>query len=105
MADPRKQLADPHAEWWTMADIAAYWNVKPRTVWDYRYQTLHPRRPGQAAKLPPEDDTFGPIPVWRPQAIIDFERPGRGRGGGRPKTRTETQGAVGAVRSDHASAP
>jgi hypothetical protein len=91
MADPDKQLADPHAEWWTMADIAAYWNVDHRTVRDYRYQTRHPRRPGQAAKLPPHDDTFGPTPVWRPRTIIGFKRPGRGHGGGpKPGGRTRT---------------
>jgi hypothetical protein len=103
MAEPRKQLADPHAEWWTMADIAAHWNIELGTVWDYRYQTEHPRRPGQAAKLPPEDDTFGRTPVWRPRTIIDFKRPGRGRGGGPKPGRTES--AAGAARSSHASTP
>ena len=75
-------MADPLKEWWTMADIADHWGVQPGTIWDYRYQTLHPRNPGQAPKLPAEDDTIGRIPVWRPQTVIRFERPGRGRGGG-----------------------
>jgi hypothetical protein len=103
MADPHKQLADSLAEWWTMADIAAYWHVEPGTVWDYRYQTLHPRRPGQAAKLPPEDDTIGRTPVWHPRTIIDFERPGRGHGGG-PKAR-RTESAAGAAQPSDASTP
>jgi hypothetical protein len=90
MADLHKHLADPRAQWWTMADIAAYWEVKPGTVWDYRYQTLHPR-PGQAAKLPPHDDMIGRTPVWRPRTITGFKRPGRGHGGGpKPGGRTRT---------------
>ena len=79
-----------------MADIADYWDVEPGTIWDYRYQTLHPRKPGQAPKLPTEDDTHGRTPVWRPQTVIGFERPGRGRGGGPKHNRTENQGPAGA---------
>lgn len=94
-------MADPDAEWWTMADIAEHWGVEPGTIQDYRNQTRHPRRPGQAAKLPPEDDKFGRTPVWRPGTILGFKRPGRGRGGGR-KSRGQEPGQPGSSPGDGA---
>jgi hypothetical protein len=96
MADPHKRPADPLAEWWTIADIARYWRVKPGTIWDYRYQTRH-AKPGQAPKLPTEDDQFGRTPVWHPKTIIGFERPGRGHGGGPKRSRAGNQGTAGAA--------
>lgn len=63
--------ADPNADYWTVADVAAYWGVSPQTIRTYRS-----RRRGE---LPKEDRMFGRSPVWRPATIIDFERPGQGR--------------------------
>ena len=94
-------MADPDAEWWTMADIAEHWGVEPGTIQDYRNQTRHPRRDGQAAKLPPEDSKFGRTPVWRPETIISFKRPGRGHGGGR-KPRAPEPGQPGSSPGDGA---
>jgi hypothetical protein len=87
-------VADPLKEWWTMADIADHWGVELGTIWDYRYQTNHPKTPGQAPKLPTEDDTIGRTPVWRPQTIIGFERPGQGHGGGPKPDRAENPGTA-----------
>lgn len=69
MPDDDLPLADPRKEWWTIADFAAYWGVKPRTI--HVYRTI----PG---RTPPEDDRFGSTPVWRPDTIIEFKRPGPG---------------------------
>ena len=88
-------MADPLKEWWTMADIADHWGVELGTIWDYRYQTNHPKTPGQAPKLPTEDDTIGRTPVWRPRTIIGFERPGQGHGGGPKRDRPEKPGTAG----------
>lgn len=81
-------MADPGKQWWTMADIADHWRLPVGTVWDYRYQTRHPRKPGAAAKLPPEDDVIGRTPVWHPQTILNFKRPGQGHGGGPKRGRS-----------------
>jgi hypothetical protein len=87
-------VADPLKEWWTMADIADHWGVELGTIWDYRYQTNHPKTHRQAPKLPTEDDTIGRTPVWRPQTIIGFERPGQGHGGGPKRDRAENPGTA-----------
>lgn len=69
MTDDRP-LADPDADWWTMEDIAAHWDIKLKTVHGYRWRGL--------GQLPPEDTIIGRTPVWRPATIIGFKRPGRG---------------------------
>jgi hypothetical protein len=79
-------MADPEADWWTITDIAEHLGVKRQTVERYR----HPRRPGpdgpvRAAELPEPDRHIGATPVWRPERIIGWERPGQGAGGGRPR--------------------
>lgn len=63
-------MADPNADYWTIADIAEYWHVSPQTVRSYRSRGK--------GELPKEDRTFGRSPVWRPATIINFERPGQG---------------------------
>jgi hypothetical protein len=60
---------DPNADYWTLQDIAAYWGVEYESVRRYR------NRPG---KLPPQDETFGRSPVWRPATVIGWQRPRQG---------------------------
>lgn len=70
--DPRDKdlpLADPRKTWWTAADIAVHWGVKQTTI--HVYRTI----PG---RLPEEDDRIGGKPVWRPDTITSFRRPGQG---------------------------
>ncbi|MEU8031313.1 MarR family transcriptional regulator [Streptomyces sp. NPDC049099] len=62
--------ADPKAEYWSVADVAAYWGVSPQTIRTYRSR--------KRGELPKEDAVFGRSPVWRPATIIDFVRPGQG---------------------------
>lgn len=62
--------ADPDADYWTIEDVAAHWNVKPETVRSYRS-----RKKGE---LPDADRKVGRTPVWYPATIINFQRPGRG---------------------------
>jgi hypothetical protein len=77
-ADPAPpHLADPDADYWTTDDIAAHWGVSKTTVHAYRARGK--------GELPPQDSTLGRKPLWRPATILNFRRPGRGAGGGRPK--------------------
>ncbi|TDB88329.1 MarR family transcriptional regulator [Actinomadura sp. KC216] len=68
MADDKRKLADPKKTYWTIADVAAHWGVKPTTIHTYRTRGW----------LPPEDETIGNAPVWKPKTITSFKRPGRG---------------------------
>lgn len=68
MAAEDRPLADPNAVYWTIADVAAYWGVKPATIHTYRTRGW----------LPEPDDRIGNAPVWKPKTIIEFKRPGRG---------------------------
>lgn len=68
MADAERPLADPKAVYWTIADVAAHWGVKPTTIHTYRTRGW----------LPEPDDRIGNAPVWFPKTIIDHKRPGRG---------------------------
>lgn len=61
-------LADPRKAYWTIADVAAYLGIKEETVRTYR----------KRGWLPKEDDKFGQSPVWKPETIINFKRPGQG---------------------------
>lgn len=67
MAEAEKP--DPNADYWTLADIAAYWEVAYDSVRSYR---------SRAGKLPPQDGTFGRSPVWRPATVIGWQRPRQG---------------------------
>jgi hypothetical protein len=74
-------MGDPAADWWTMADIAAFLSsrsgreVKVASVRRYRV------RPRERGGLPPEDRMFGQTPVWRPQTVIHWcEHDRRGQG-------------------------
>lgn len=62
-------MPDPDAQFWTVKDVAEYWNVKPATVYVYRTRKW----------LPDQDDRIGNAPVWKPKTIMEFERPGRGK--------------------------
>jgi hypothetical protein len=68
--------ADPNADYWTIADVAAYWHVRPQTIRAYRSRGR--------GELPPADRSFGDSPVWKPATIIGFQRVGQG-------TRTDLQ--------------
>lgn len=64
-------LADPAKTWWTIADVAAHYGVKPQTIRVYR--TV----PG---KLPDPDETINRSPLWKPATIQGWKIPGPGRG-------------------------
>lgn len=72
---------DPEADWWTIAEVAAYLGVRESTVIVYRNRG----KKGLASGLPPEDHKFGATPVYKPTTIINWKRPGQGTGGGRPR--------------------
>lgn len=59
-------------QWWTMADIAREWGVKVKTIYWYRHLATH----GKPHMLPEPDGYVGRVPVWRPQTVRRFERPG-----------------------------
>jgi hypothetical protein len=61
---------DPHADYWTIADVAAYWRVSEQTIRAYRSRGR--------GELPPSDRTWGRSPVWRPATITSFQRLGQG---------------------------
>ncbi|QDN58688.1 helix-turn-helix domain-containing protein [Streptomyces sp. S1D4-20] len=63
-------MADPNADYWTIADVARYWGVSEQTIRAYRS-----RRRGE---LPPADKVFSRSPVWKPATIIGFQRLGQG---------------------------
>lgn len=63
-------MADPTADYWTIADIADHWDVSPQTVRTYRSRGR--------GELPEPDKVFGRSPVWRPATILNFQRPGQG---------------------------
>ncbi|MFJ8309787.1 MULTISPECIES: helix-turn-helix transcriptional regulator [unclassified Streptomyces] len=63
-------MADPNADYWTVADIADHWGVTPQTIRTYRSR--------KRGELPEPDKLFGRSPVWKPATIIGFQRPGRG---------------------------
>jgi hypothetical protein len=63
-------VADPEADYWTIADVADHWGVSEQTIRAYRS-----RRRGE---LPPPDRTYGRSPVWRPATITGFQRLGQG---------------------------
>ena len=65
-----RDVADPNADYWTVADIAEYWHVAPQTVRTYRSR--------KRGELPEPDNVFGRSPVWKPATIINFVRPGQG---------------------------
>lgn len=63
-------MADPKAEYWTVADIAEHWGVKVTTVRAYRSR--------KRGELPEPDQVYGRTPLWKPATIAAFERPGQG---------------------------
>lgn len=63
-------MADVSADYWTINDVADYWGVTPQTIRTYRSRGR--------GELPKEDRMFNRSPVWRPQTIVRFARPGQG---------------------------
>jgi hypothetical protein len=63
-------MADPTADYWTVADIAEHWGVTAQTIRTYRSR--------KRGELPEPDNVFGRSPVWKPATILNFERPGQG---------------------------
>lgn len=63
-------MADPNAEYWTVAEIAEHWGVKEQTVRSYRSR--------KRGELPEPDRIYGRTPLWKPATIIGFVRPGQG---------------------------
>lgn len=66
-------MPEAAAEWWTLADIARYWDVQLKTVYWYRYRSTH----GYPGTFPKPDAVIGRTPVWRPTTVKNFERPGK----------------------------
>ncbi|MFE2710592.1 GIY-YIG nuclease family protein [Streptomyces mirabilis] len=67
---PVKVLADPGADYWDIADVAAHWNVAPQSVRTYRSRGR--------GELPEPDRIFARTPTWKPATILNFQRPGQG---------------------------
>lgn len=65
-----EDMADPTADYWTIADVADHWGISPQTVRTYRSRGR--------GELPEPDRVFGRSPVWKPKTILEFERPGQG---------------------------
>jgi hypothetical protein len=65
-----EDMADPTADYWTVADIADHWGVTAQTIRTYRSRGR--------GELPEPDKVFGRSPVWKPATILNFERPGQG---------------------------
>lgn len=63
-------MADPNADYWTIADVASHWGVSEQTIRAYRSRGR--------GELPPADKTFGRSPVWKPATIVGFPRLGQG---------------------------
>lgn len=68
---PNPGKPDPSKLYWDIKDVAAYWDVKPKTIREYRSRGR--------GELPKEDDTLGHSPVWKPATIINFTRSRRAR--------------------------
>lgn len=64
-------MADPNADYWTIADVADHWGVSEQTVRAYRSRGR--------GELPSADKTYGRSPVWKPATIIGFQRLGQGK--------------------------
>lgn len=64
-------MADPDADYWTIADVAEHWGVSEATIRTYRSRNR--------GELPPEDRVFGRSPAWKPATILGFARPGQGK--------------------------
>jgi hypothetical protein len=71
MTTPRRAMADPNADYWTIKDVAEYWGVTEQTIRTYRSR--------KRGELPEPDAVFGRSPAWRPATIMGFERPGQGK--------------------------
>jgi hypothetical protein len=63
-------MADPNADYWTIADVAGYWGVSEQTIRSYRSRGR--------GELPTADKMFGRSPVWKPGTIVSFQRIGQG---------------------------
>ncbi|WP_258039616.1 AlpA family transcriptional regulator [Streptomyces sp. SM1] len=63
-------MADPAADYWTIADVADHWGVSAQTIRSYRSRGR--------GELPPADRMFGRSPAWRPATILGFQRIGQG---------------------------
>lgn len=59
------------AEWWSIADAACYLGVRASTISAYRFR----------GRFPPPGMIVGRTAMWRPQAIVDWQksRPRAGR--------------------------
>jgi hypothetical protein len=57
-------VPDPHADWWTTSEIAAYLGVRVATVSTYRAR----------GQMPAPDQSVGRTHMWRPARIIEWHR-------------------------------
>lgn len=70
MPTEKPTTPDPNADYWSIADVAVYFGVTEPTIRTYRSRNR--------GELPPQDNLWGQSPVWKPQTIINFRRPGQG---------------------------
>lgn len=74
----------------TLAEIAERIGVTVDSIRVYNQRAAKNRRDGKPkpGDLPPPDRIVGRSPVWKLRTIIQWEakRPGRGAGGGRPRS-------------------
>jgi hypothetical protein len=54
----------------TADDVAEHWGVTEQTIRTYRSRNR--------GELPEPDKVFGRSPVWKPETILTFARPGQG---------------------------
>jgi hypothetical protein len=66
----RRAMADPTADYWTIKGVAEHWGVTEQTIRTYRSRNR--------GELPEPDKVFGRSPVWKPETILNFVRPGQG---------------------------
>lgn len=84
----------PHmstASYWGLRDIAEYLGVEYSSARTYHGRSEIHRRNGEVkpGDMPAPDARFGNSPVWLKDRIVhwkEHQRPGKGAGGGRPKS-------------------
>lgn len=86
----------------TLSDVARRAGVSDVTAQNYHHAATRRRRDGASrpGDLPPPDEVISRSPVWLPETIDTWlaNRPGQGKGGGRPKSSTKKNTTKGKTR-------
>lgn len=67
---PAPASPNPDDDYWTLAEVAAFWGITYTTARTYRSRGR--------GELPEPDKVFGRSPAWKPATIINHPRPGQG---------------------------